>query len=78
MPFYEALKLLMTEPGKHHFRRKAWEKDYNHKDIKYICSIAVNIAFICIMVVHKNNDTGYVFRPADADIIANDWYEVEV
>jgi hypothetical protein len=78
MPFYKALELLMTEPGKHHFRRKAWEKSYNYKDIKYVCSIAITIAYICLMKVHNNNDTGYAFYPDAADITANDWYEVEV
>lgn len=76
MPFYEMLKLLMTEPGKHHFRRKPWDKDYNHNDTKFIGSFALTPIDIKLVLVHKSNDTGYAYYPSMDDIIANDWIEV--
>lgn len=76
MPFYEVLRLLMTEPGKHHFRRKNWDYEYDHNDTKFIASFAVNPAKIAVVIVHKSNDTGYQFTPSFNDITTNDWVEV--
>lgn len=78
MPFYEALKLLMTEPGKHHFRRKIWEKEYTHNDTKFIASLAITPINVGLILVHKSNDTGYAYYPTYDDITASDWYEVEM
>ena len=78
MPFYEVLRLLITEPGKHHFRRRQWDNEYCHNDTKYIASFAVNPAYISVVIVHKSNNTGYCFTPSYADITVNDWFEVDV
>lgn len=77
MPFYEVLKILITEPGKHNFKRKKWENEYTHNDTAYIASIGITATEIRIVLVHKSNHTGYTYCPSAADIIATDWYEVE-
>lgn len=70
MPFYEALKLLIEEPGKHHFRRKIWN------DVsKFIVSVDITPVNIAI-VVKGNNNTGFLFYPTLDDITAKDWIEV--
>lgn len=76
MPFYEVLKLLVEEPGKHHFRRKSWDNDYKYNDTKFIASFAITIKNIAIVTVHKSNDTGYQFNPTFDEITAKDWIEV--
>ena len=76
MPFYEVLKLLMTEPSKHHFRRKKWENEYVHNDTDFITSIGITPFTTKILLVHKSNQTGYTFCPSAEEIIATDWYEV--
>lgn len=76
MPFYEVLKLLMTEPGKHHFRRKSCNLEYDHSDTKYICSIGIAPQTVQILIAKNDNNTGYTYQPSADDIIANDWIEV--
>jgi hypothetical protein len=76
MPFYEVLKNLMIDPGKHNYRRKKWENKYDHNDTAYICSIAITPANIKVVLVHKSNNTGCQFCPSAEDITAKDWYEV--
>lgn len=76
MPFYEVLKVLITEPGKHHFRRTRWGKEYIHNDTAFICSFGITPTDIKIVIVNKSNHTGYTYCPSAVDIIANDWYEV--
>ena len=76
MPFYEALKLLITEPGKHHFRRKSWNGEYEHNNTKFIASFGLTTTKIAVVIVNKDNDTGYEFYPSYDDIITNDWMEV--
>ena len=77
MPFYEVLKILMVEPGKHSFKRKRWEGEYIHNDTSYIVSIGITPTEIKILLVNKSTHTGYTYCPSAADIIANDWFEVE-
>lgn len=76
MHFYEVLKLLMTEPEKHHYVRKSWSGKYEHNDTKFIGSLAITPVDIKIVLVHKSNDTGYAYCPSYDDIVANDWIEV--
>lgn len=76
MPFYEVLKLLMTEPGKHHFRRKSWNNDSDYNNNKFICSFGTTTKSVSIVIAQENNNTGFTFRPYIDDITANDWIEV--
>lgn len=76
MPFYEVLKLLMTEPGTYHFKRKKWENEYDHNDTAFIASFGITSLDVKVVLVHKSNNTGYAYSPSAADIIANDWYKV--
>ena len=74
MPFYEVLKILMTQNNKK-FKRKSWERKYD-----------LNNAFIVrgyngqaelVILICRDGHTGYTFNPSCYDIIANDWCEIE-
>ena len=76
MPFYEVLKILMTDSPieKSRFRRKSWKNKYGYENAFIIIYVYTGFDSNTIMICLDGHN-GRLYRPTSEDLTANDWEE---